>query len=172
VRRRDARTEGSISSRTTRTIRKDFSILTSLALLGLIALTALTGLGIYDAAEELLQIDDIHPLFGAAMTLVAGGRVLLQLRPLSRHARKRLDELTRGTPSTRWPDQRGEHVKIDYCPICRGVWLDRGELDVIIDRSLEQSAGTRGRHDESGDRGSGGKKKSSLFGDLLGGLGG
>ncbi|MDW3182701.1 zf-TFIIB domain-containing protein [Roseobacter sp.] len=26
-------------------------------------------------------------------------------------------------------------VEIDYCPDCRGVWLDRGELDKIIDRS-------------------------------------
>jgi Zn-finger nucleic acid-binding protein len=26
-------------------------------------------------------------------------------------------------------------VEIDYCPQCRGVWLDRGELDRIIDRS-------------------------------------
>ena len=27
-------------------------------------------------------------------------------------------------------------VEIDYCPSCRGVWLDRGELDKIIDRSV------------------------------------
>ena len=26
-------------------------------------------------------------------------------------------------------------IEIDYCPDCRGVWLDRGELDKIIDRS-------------------------------------
>ena len=26
-------------------------------------------------------------------------------------------------------------VEIDYCPSCRGVWLDRGELDKIIDRA-------------------------------------
>lgn len=26
-------------------------------------------------------------------------------------------------------------VEIDYCPKCRGVWLDRGELDKIIDRT-------------------------------------
>ena len=25
-------------------------------------------------------------------------------------------------------------VEIDYCPTCRGVWLDRGELDRIIER--------------------------------------
>lgn len=26
-------------------------------------------------------------------------------------------------------------VEIDYCPSCRGVWLDRGELDKIIERA-------------------------------------
>lgn len=31
-------------------------------------------------------------------------------------------------------------IEIDYCPTCRGVWLDRGELDKIIDRSLAQQA--------------------------------
>ena len=31
-------------------------------------------------------------------------------------------------------------VEIDYCPKCRGVWLDRGELDKIIDRSLGGAA--------------------------------
>lgn len=30
-------------------------------------------------------------------------------------------------------DRQG--VEIDYCPNCRGVWLDRGELDKIIERS-------------------------------------
>lgn len=31
-------------------------------------------------------------------------------------------------------------VEIDYCPTCRGVWLDRGELDKIIDRSAAEAA--------------------------------
>jgi uncharacterized protein len=31
-------------------------------------------------------------------------------------------------------DRQG--VEIDYCPQCRGVWLDRGELDKLIERSL------------------------------------
>jgi uncharacterized protein len=31
-------------------------------------------------------------------------------------------------------------VEIDYCPKCRGVWLDRGELDKIIERSLGETA--------------------------------
>lgn len=32
-------------------------------------------------------------------------------------------------------DRQG--VEIDYCPECRGVWLDRGELDKLIERSGE-----------------------------------
>ncbi len=39
-------------------------------------------------------------------------------------------------------------VEIDYCPECRGVWLDRGELDKIIERS----AGAGGGHDRAPER--------------------
>lgn len=28
-----------------------------------------------------------------------------------------------------------QSIEIDYCPACRGIWLDRGELDKIIERS-------------------------------------
>ena len=35
-------------------------------------------------------------------------------------------------------DRQG--IEIDYCPQCRGVWLDRGELDKIIERSVQQPA--------------------------------
>ena len=28
-----------------------------------------------------------------------------------------------------------QNVEIDYCPQCRGVWLDRGELDKLIERA-------------------------------------
>ena len=31
-------------------------------------------------------------------------------------------------------------VEIDYCPKCRGVWLDRGELDKIIERAAAAPA--------------------------------
>jgi Zn-finger nucleic acid-binding protein len=31
-------------------------------------------------------------------------------------------------------------IEIDYCPKCRGVWLDRGELDKIIERSVKEEA--------------------------------
>lgn len=37
-------------------------------------------------------------------------------------------------------------IEIDYCPECRGVWLDRGELDKIIERSeSDQDAGLSSR---------------------------
>lgn len=38
-----------------------------------------------------------------------------------------------------------EGIEIDTCPRCRGVWLDRGELDKILERS------TRARDDEDDD---------------------
>jgi Zn-finger nucleic acid-binding protein len=31
-------------------------------------------------------------------------------------------------------------IEIDYCPTCRGVWLDRGELDKIIERNAATQA--------------------------------
>jgi hypothetical protein len=38
-----------------------------------------------------------------------------------------------------------QDVEIDYCPQCRGVWLDRGELDKIIERSRQ---GTSRRYED------------------------
>ncbi len=35
-------------------------------------------------------------------------------------------------------------IEIDYCPDCRGVWLDRGELDKIIERSAVSNQDVRG----------------------------
>lgn len=42
-------------------------------------------------------------------------------------------------------------IEIDYCPKCRGVWLDRGELDKIIAKSAEEES--RGRQPVQQDRG-------------------
>jgi|SRR5215211_6870313 len=39
-------------------------------------------------------------------------------------------------------DRQG--IEVDYCPNCRGVWLDRGELDKIIERSASS-------YDDDGD---------------------
>ena len=36
-----------------------------------------------------------------------------------------------------------EGVEIDFCPQCRGVWLDRGELDKIIDRAANVARARR-----------------------------
>jgi Zn-finger nucleic acid-binding protein len=35
-----------------------------------------------------------------------------------------------------------EGIEIDHCPQCRGVWLDRGELDKIIDRAAPSVVGS------------------------------
>jgi len=32
-------------------------------------------------------------------------------------------------------------IEIDYCPNCRGIWLDRGELDKIIEKSSQPESG-------------------------------
>lgn len=34
-------------------------------------------------------------------------------------------------------------VEIDYCPQCRGVWLDRGELDMLIERAAQAATTSR-----------------------------
>ncbi len=39
-------------------------------------------------------------------------------------------------------------VEIDYCPKCRGVWLDRGELDKIIERSGAPPSQSRPEQDD------------------------
>ena len=80
-------------------------------------------------------------------------------------------------------------VEIDYCPECRGVWLDRGELDKILDRAeVEASRSvvrpsapnrdvqypTRSSDDDDRDRryeghgGYRGKKKEHWLGELFG----
>lgn len=39
-------------------------------------------------------------------------------------------------------------VEMDYCPQCRGVWLDRGELDKIVERSLDEARVSKRHGDE------------------------
>ena len=40
-----------------------------------------------------------------------------------------------GCPDTTLVMADRQGVEIDYCPVCRGVWLDRGELDKLLDRA-------------------------------------
>ena len=57
-------------------------------------------------------------------------------------------------------------VEIDYCPKCRGVWLDRGELDKIIERAAPAMPAGKPRstpHDGGYKR----KKKESFLGELF-----
>lgn len=63
-------------------------------------------------------------------------------------------------------------IEIDYCPDCRGVWLDRGELDKIIERSVQNvknietnSYDDRQRFSKDSDYRY--KKKKGLLGDLF-----
>lgn len=46
-------------------------------------------------------------------------------------------------------DRQG--VEIDYCTLCRGVWLDRGELDKIVERSLSYDSKRRDDDDDDDD---------------------
>jgi Zn-finger nucleic acid-binding protein len=47
-------------------------------------------------------------------------------------------------------DRQG--VEIDYCPECRGVWLDRGELDKIIQRADVSVGRSASQSDFNGPR--------------------
>lgn len=47
-----------------------------------------------------------------------------------------------------------QNIEIDYCPKCRGVWLDRGELDKIIEKSMTQQPTSQSASPEA-DRGHG-----------------
>lgn len=61
-------------------------------------------------------------------------------------------------------------VEIDYCPECRGIWLDRGELDKIIERAAEESGmgstpkGNHGGHQPAPEYK---KRKSSVLSDIM-----
>jgi uncharacterized protein len=83
-----------------------------------------------------------------------------------------------------------EGIEIDYCPTCRGVWLDRGELDQIIRRSAQATLdeardNERGEHErdererrpmhrhegyrysDPRDKHRQGRRKKSFLGDLF-----
>jgi hypothetical protein len=70
-------------------------------------------------------------------------------------------------------DRQG--IEIDYCPKCRGIWLDRGELDKIIERTSDNLTKASPSRDyypkESGDYHDHGKypykKKKNILGELF-----
>jgi len=76
-------------------------------------------------------------------------------------------------------DRQG--VEIDFCPTCRGVWLDRGELDKILDRSADlfnraerghrgpppPMSGPYGQQQPYGYRGSPKKRRKGFLDDIF-----
>lgn len=69
-------------------------------------------------------------------------------------------------------DRQG--VEIDYCPQCRGVWLDRGELDKIIERSVPAAPPQAARAAPQPERGYGDdhryekkKRRDSFLSDIF-----
>jgi Zn-finger nucleic acid-binding protein len=60
-------------------------------------------------------------------------------------------------------------VEIDYCPECRGVWLDRGELDKIIERGSpppREATADRARYEDAWEP-KPRKRRESFLGDLF-----
>jgi len=92
---------------------------------------------------------------------------------------------------TRLVELERSEVLIDACPECRGVWLDRGELDRILDRERRAAAGVvdededffaemegrrgrggenerdRGREPERGSREDKRRRRRGMFEDLF-----
>ncbi|MEX0784428.1 MAG: zf-TFIIB domain-containing protein [Dehalococcoidia bacterium] len=64
-------------------------------------------------------------------------------------------------------DRQG--VEIDFCPQCRGVWLDRGELDKILERANGGDGG-RGRGRDRDDRNDDDDDDEGGIGGLIGRL--
>jgi uncharacterized protein len=67
-------------------------------------------------------------------------------------------------------DRQG--IEIDYCPQCRGIWLDRGELDKLIERSAAETKWHKYVDDDDDRRvkpvyAEQKKRKKSFLGDLL-----
>jgi uncharacterized protein len=59
-----------------------------------------------------------------------------------------------------------EGIEIDYCPQCRGVWLDRGELDQLIRRAEQAAlAESKAERDEWRREQEHGRERRSLRGD-------
>ncbi|HVI97488.1 MAG TPA: zf-TFIIB domain-containing protein [Sphingomonas sp.] len=61
-------------------------------------------------------------------------------------------------------------IEIDYCPTCRGVWLDRGELDKIIERSTAPASAPsadKPRHHDGDYRDRKHHKRKSFLSELF-----
>ena len=87
-----------MDKKTLRTVRKDMTILTSIALLGLVGLSVLSGMGMDEEVEGFFLLDDdIHAMLGYTMALVAGLHSLLHLGTMRTYATRRLKSLAGGS---------------------------------------------------------------------------
>ena len=64
-------------------------------------------------------------------------------------------------------EKERDGVTIDLCRECRGIWLDRGELDKLIARSIKALDEVRGRDRRGDDDDRGGGGFFSRLGDLF-----
>ena len=62
-------------------------------------------------------------------------------------------------------DRQG--IEIDYCAQCRGVWLDRGELDKLIERNAPSPDARDWQSSSARERMPGGRKRRGLLGELF-----
>jgi uncharacterized protein len=65
------------------------------------------------------------------------------------------------------------NIEIDYCPTCRGVWLDKGELDKLLEYDAQSGSTPKYKGDDdhhyprNDDRYKYSRKKKSFLGDLF-----
>ena len=65
-------------------------------------------------------------------------------------------------------EKRG--VEIDYCPECRGIWLDRGELEKIIEKEdnfVQSNNDSQNKTNENEKYNSMKKRKESFLGEIF-----
>ena len=69
-------------------------------------------------------------------------------------------------------EKRG--IEIDYCPECRGIWLDRGELEKLMEKEEKTYQETRNEYtakeeerNNKGEHSSKGRKKESFLSEIF-----
>ncbi len=58
-------------------------------------------------------------------------------------------------------------IEIDYCPECRGIWLDRGELEKLLERQDNKHDSYDDKRNYHDDKTSKKRKKESFIGEIF-----